>query len=179
MIKNIVFDFGGVIADISREQAVKAFIRLGVKDADRILDKYHQTGIFQELEEGSLTEEAYRNELGKLCGRTLSWEEVQQAWLGFITGVDIRKLEYLEMLRSEGYKLYVLSNTNPYVMGWACSERFSSEGKPLTSYFDTRTAHLRVHAVGCRLSTERNFVRRRWPIEHKHSKPTGYAYLPT
>ena len=69
MIKNIVFDFGGVIADISREQAVKAFIRLGVKDADRILDKYHQTGIFQELEEGSLTEEAYRNELGKLCGR--------------------------------------------------------------------------------------------------------------
>lgn len=47
MIKNIVFDFGGVIADISREQAVKAFIRLGVKDADRILDKYHQTGIFR------------------------------------------------------------------------------------------------------------------------------------
>lgn len=47
MIKNIVFDFGGVIADIDREQAVQAFIRLGVKDADRILDKYHQTGIFR------------------------------------------------------------------------------------------------------------------------------------
>lgn len=117
MIKNIVFDFGGVIADIDREQAVQAFIRLGVKDADRILDKYHQTGIFQELEEGTLTEEAYRNELGKLCGRTLSWEEVQQAWLGFFTGIDVRKLHYLETLRREGYKLYVLSNTNPYVMG--------------------------------------------------------------
>lgn len=136
MIKNIVFDFGGVIADIDREQAVQAFIRLGVKDADRILDKYHQTGIFQELEEGTLTEEAYRNELGKLCGRTLSWEEVQQAWLGFFTGIDVRKLHYLETLRREGYKLYVLSNTNPYVMGWACSERFSSEDKPLTAYFE-------------------------------------------
>ena len=136
MIKNIVFDFGGVIADIDREQAVQAFIRLGVKDADRILDKYHQTGIFQELEEGTLTEEAYRNELGKLCGRTLSWEEVQQAWLGFFTGIDVRKLHYLETLRREGYKLYVLSNTNPYVMGWACSEHFSSEGKPLTAYFE-------------------------------------------
>lgn len=154
MIKNIVFDFGGVIADISREQAVKAFIRLGVKDADRILDKYHQTGIFQELEEGSLTDEAYRNELGKLCGRTLSWEEVQQAWLGFITGVDIRKLEYLEMLRSEGYKLYVLSNTNPYVMGWACSERFSSEGKPLTSYFDKLYLS---YQVGCTKPEQRIF----------------------
>ena len=136
MIKNIVFDFGGVIADIDREQAVQAFIRLGVKDADRILDKYHQTGIFQELEEGTLTEEAYRNELGKLCERTLSWEEVQQAWLGFFTGIDVRKLHYLETLRREGYKLYVLSNTNPYVMGWACSEHFSSEGKPLTAYFE-------------------------------------------
>ncbi len=136
MIKNIVFDFGGVIADIDREQAVQAFIRLGVKDVDRILDKYHQTGIFQELEEGTLTEEAYRNELGKLCERTLSWEEVQQAWLGFFTGIDVRKLHYLETLRREGYKLYVLSNTNPYVMGWACSERFSSEGKPLTAYFE-------------------------------------------
>lgn len=136
MIKNIVFDFGGVIADIDREQAVQAFIRLGVKDADRILDKYHQTGIFQELEEGTLTEEAYHNELGKLCERTLSWEEVQQAWLGFFTGIDVRKLHYLETLRREGYKLYVLSNTNPYVMGWACSERFSSEGKPLTAYFE-------------------------------------------
>lgn len=136
MIKNIVFDFGGVIADIDREQAVKAFIRLGVTDADRILDKYHQTGIFQELEEGTLTEEAYRNELGKLCGRTLTWEEVQQAWLGFFTGVDIRKLHCLEELRQKGYKLYVLSNTNPYVMGWACSERFSSEKKPLTAYFE-------------------------------------------
>ena len=136
MIKNIVFDFGGVIADISREQAVKAFIRLGVKDADRILDKYHQTGIFQELEEGNLT------------------EEVQQAWLGFITGVDIRKLEYLEMLRSEGYKLYVLSNTNPYVMGWACSERFSSEGKPLTSYFDKLYLS---YQVGCTKPEQRIF----------------------
>lgn len=136
MIKNIVFDFGGVIADISRDQAVQAFIGLGVKNADQILDKYHQTGIFQELEEGILSEEAYRKELEKLCNRTLTWEEVQQAWMGFFTGIDIKKLQYIEKLRKAGYQLYVLSNTNPYVMSWACSEQFSSEGKPLTSYFD-------------------------------------------
>ena len=48
MIKNIVFDFGGVIVDISRDKAVQAFIKLGLADADTRLDKYHQTGIFQE-----------------------------------------------------------------------------------------------------------------------------------
>ena len=50
MIKNIVFDFGGVIADIDRDKAVQAFVKLGLKDAETRLDKYHQTGIFQELE---------------------------------------------------------------------------------------------------------------------------------
>ena len=34
------------------------------------------------------------------------------------------------------YKLFVLSNTNPYVMDWACSPAFSSKGKPLSDYFD-------------------------------------------
>ena len=45
MIRNIIFDFGGVIAPIDRDRAVQAFIRLGLKDADSRLDKYHQTGI--------------------------------------------------------------------------------------------------------------------------------------
>ncbi|WP_300725474.1 HAD family phosphatase [uncultured Bacteroides sp.] len=136
MVKNIVFDFGGVIADLSRENAVKSFIRMGLLDADRRLDKYHQTGIFQELEEGKLSEEAYRAELEKLCGKSLTRADVQEAWMGFFTGVDIRRLHLLEQLREEGYRLYILSNTNPYVMGWACSDGFTTERKPLDAYFD-------------------------------------------
>ena len=54
MIKNLVFDFGGVIVDLNRQGAVDAFIAIGLKDADTRLDKYHQTGIFQELEEGRI-----------------------------------------------------------------------------------------------------------------------------
>ena len=60
MIKNIVFDFGGVIVDIDRDKAVQAFIKLGLADADTRLDKYHQTGIFQELEEGKLSADEFR-----------------------------------------------------------------------------------------------------------------------
>lgn len=133
MIKNIVFDFGGVIADISRNQAVQAFLELGLKDADTRLDKYHQTGIFQELEEGKLSADAYREELGKLCGRELTEAETRRAWLGFFVGVDSRKLEYLLELR-KNYRVYILSNTNPFVMSWARSPEFSQAGKPLDDY---------------------------------------------
>ena len=81
MIKNIVFDFGGVIVDIDRDKAVQAFIKLGLADADTRLDKYHQTGIFQELEEGKLSADEFRKQLGDLCGRPLTMEETKQAWL--------------------------------------------------------------------------------------------------
>ena len=80
MVKSIVFDFGGVIADIDRDKAVQAFIKLGLKDAETRLDKYHQTGIFQELEEGKLTAEGFRDKLGELCRRELTMEETRQAW---------------------------------------------------------------------------------------------------
>lgn len=135
MIRNIIFDFGGVIAPIDRDRAVQAFIRLGLKDADSRLDKYHQTGIFQQLEEGTLTEQEFREILGQLCGRPLTFEEVKEAWMGFFSGVDERILTLLEELRHR-YRLYVLSNTNPYVISWACSKQFSPAGKPLDAYFD-------------------------------------------
>lgn len=135
MIRNIVFDFGGVIAPIDREKAVEAFEKLGLADADRCLDKYHQTGIFQELEEGRIDAAAFQQKLGEMCGRPLEWEETRQAWMGFFTGVDSAMLECLEELRRR-YRLFVLSNTNPYVMDWACSEHFSARRKPLTAYFD-------------------------------------------
>ena len=78
MIKNIVFDFGGVIVDIDRDKAVQAFIKLGLADADTRLDKYHQTGIFQELEEGKLSADEFRKQLGnfkytKLNSKKQEW----------------------------------------------------------------------------------------------------------
>lgn len=135
MIKNIVFDFGGVIAPIDRNKAVEAFVRLGLADADTRLDKYHQTGIFQQLEEGKIDANTFQEKLGELCGRKLEWEETKEAWLGFFTGVNPDILTFLEELRTR-YRLFVLSNTNPYVIDWACSSRLSSLGKPLNEYFD-------------------------------------------
>lgn len=135
MIKNLIFDFGGVIAPISREKAVEAFEKLGLSDAACCLDKYHQTGIFQELEEGRISPEEFQRKLGERCGRTLGWQETRQAWLGYFTEVDERLLDCLRELRKR-YRLFILSNTNPYVMDWACSPEFSPKGRPLTEYFD-------------------------------------------
>lgn len=135
MIKQVIFDFAGVITDLTWEGAVDSFSRIGLKNADKILDKYHQNGIFQALEEGEINTETFRQELSKMCGKDLTQEEIKDAWMGYFNGIDERKLTFLEELRKD-YQVYLLSNTNPYVMSWACSADFSSEGKPLTDYFD-------------------------------------------
>ncbi len=50
MIRNIAFDFGGVLFDLSWEGAVERFRGIGLADAEQRLDRYHQRGIFEELE---------------------------------------------------------------------------------------------------------------------------------
>ncbi|MGL4852952.1 MAG: HAD family hydrolase [Phocaeicola sp.] len=135
-IKNLIFDFGGVIVDLDREEAVKKFIQIGVSNADELLDRYHQRGIFLEVEDGRVTAEEFRAKLSALCGRELTYDEVESGWKGFITKTEQYKLDYLNELRDRGYKVYILSNTNPYIANWARNSTFTPAGKPLDSYVD-------------------------------------------
>ena len=47
-----------------------------------------------------------------------------------------RNLKALEKLRAEGYRLILLSNTNPFMMGWVMSSRFDGRGRSLATYMD-------------------------------------------
>ncbi len=137
MIKNIAFDFGGVIFDLAYEQAVESFKRIGLADADLRLDRYHQRGIFEELESGRITPDAFRRELSSMCHRELTHDEVLSAWLGYVGGpVDPRRLDAIDDLRRRGYRTFLLSNTNPYVQEWAESPAFCAYGRPLSSFMD-------------------------------------------
>ncbi|MCC8188943.1 MAG: HAD family phosphatase [Bacteroides sp.] len=144
-IKNLVFDFGGVIADIDRDNAVSHFRSLGLAEADTLLDKYHQKGIFLEVEDGRIDARAFAEKLSKLCRRELSVEQCKQAWLSFFTHVPIYKLDYLNRLKNR-YRVFVLSNTNPFVMSWARSKDFTSAGKPLDDYVEKIYAS---YEMGC------------------------------
>ena len=74
MIKNIIFDFGGVVICLDQSQAIRRFEALGLEDAATRLDPYTQQGIFGELEEGKITADEFMTELGKLVGHPVSFE---------------------------------------------------------------------------------------------------------
>lgn len=134
MKNTIVFDFGGVIADLDIRKAIAAFKSLGIADVEKYLDPYLQSGSFLEIENGKTDIAGFMAMMQELSGRELSFRQVQEAWLAFITGINREKLDYISELRKR-CRTYLLSNTNPFIMDWACSSQFPG-GKPLDAYFD-------------------------------------------
>ena len=104
MIKNLIFDLGGVIITLAPDEALRRFKSLGLENAEEQMDAYTQMGIFGQLEEGKI--------------------------------VPQRNLDALLRLRSEGYRIILLSNTNPYMMSWVRSTEFDGHGHSIDYYMD-------------------------------------------
>ena len=136
MIKNILFDLGGVIITLDQSQAVRHFKEIGLKDAEQRLDPYTQSGIFGDVEMGTIDAEQFREKLSAIIGHEVSREQCLYAWKGYVGDLPRRNLVALRRLRAEGYRLVLVSNTNPYMMSWAMSTEFDGEGNSLSDYFD-------------------------------------------
>lgn len=136
MIKNLIFDLGGVIITLAPDEALHRFKSLGLENAEEQMDAYTQMGIFGQLEEGKISAEAFREELSRQVGREVTYDECRHAWLGYVKEVPQRNLDALLRLRSEGYRIILLSNTNPYMMSWVRSTEFDGHGHSIDYYMD-------------------------------------------
>ena len=137
MIRNILFDLGGVIMTICQDEAIKRFKSIGLKNVENYLNPYTQTDIFGDIEEGKISAEQFREKLSELIGKEVTYEECKFAWLGYRQDVPLRNLDILRKLKVQGYKLILLSNTNPFMMSWGLSGEFDGNGNSLESYFDS------------------------------------------
>ena len=63
-------------------------------------------------------------------------DECYYAWHGYVESVPQRNLDMLLQLRQQGYKVCLLSNTNPFMMQWACSPAFDGGHHSIDYYFD-------------------------------------------
>lgn len=136
MIKNLLFDLGGVIMNIRRENAVQALEEIGMKDADSFLGEYVQKGPFLELEEGLISPSEFRNEIRKHIDGEVSDSAIDDAFSKFLTGIPEKRLNDLISLRNRGYKIYLLSNTNAIMWDGEIAAQFRKQGKNVDFYFD-------------------------------------------
>lgn len=136
MVKNIVFDFGGVIVLLDPEQAMQRFESIGVTNAREQMNIFGQTGIFREVEDGTIDWKEFCHKLAVEVGREedFTFEEAQWAWLGYIKDKQHEggraTLAQTMLQLKEKYNVCLLSNTNPFIQKWAQGEDFAKEVCP-------------------------------------------------
>lgn len=134
-IKNILFDMGGVLINLDRMEAVKAFEALGFADINNYLGDYGQQGAFLALEEGSISVEQFYDRIRTHIPAATD-EQIADAFMQFLRGLPVSKLEMLRKLKAKGYRLMLLSNTNPVMYPHICETYFRQEGLTINDYFD-------------------------------------------
>jgi len=133
---NILFDLGGVIIDIRRQDCEEAFRKLGFADIGNFLGDYGQKGPFLLIEEGKITPDEFRAEVRRHIPANVTDTQIDDAFNAFIIGIPLQRLKALRRLRTEGHKLYVVSNTNPIMWHQSIKRAFEQEGLSMADYFD-------------------------------------------
>lgn len=137
MLKNLIFDWGGVLSVSQHKEAVKRFSDLGLPNAEKYFEEgKNWGGIFGEVESGTISVPDFLKEVSLMCGKSISFEDIAYAWWGFFDHLTPGILQQLEEWKETGYKLYILTNNNPFMMSYINGDQFAPEGRPFRSYFD-------------------------------------------
>lgn len=145
--KNILFDLGGVIMDIRKENCVEAFRRLGLKDAESYFGEFSQQGPFMLVERGDIGVDAFHAALRPNLPAGTTDEQIDEAFCKFLIGIPVHRLRQLQELRRRGFRVYMLSNTNPIMWGKTIRTEFEKDGLEREDYFDGIVTSFEANAL--------------------------------
>lgn len=145
MIRNLIFDWGGVLSFSNHNQAMERLREIGMQNPEQyFVEGKNWMSIFGDIESGSISPEDFLQQMSEICGRTITFEDVAYAWWGFFDGLMPGVLNALTEWHKK-YRLYVFSNNNPFMMSRILADDFAPEGKPFRSYFDHVYASCDIH----------------------------------
>jgi glucose-1-phosphatase len=136
MIKNIIFDLGGVFIKIHYQKTSQAFKDLGIANFDDFFKQDFSNDLFEQLEIGAISPEAFYNKFRVLTNTNLTNNEIEIAWNAMLGNFWQDRLDWLEHI-SKAYNIYLFSNTNSIHYD-AFMKQYHQENpsrKPLNDYF--------------------------------------------
>jgi FMN phosphatase YigB (HAD superfamily) len=112
MIKNVIFDLGGVLLNIDYNLTVEAFKELGVPFFEEVFSKFRQDRVSDDFEKGLISEVEFRTHIRDVAGINYDDESIDRAWNAMLLDFPPSRIEMLKKLKSDGFNLFLLSNTN-------------------------------------------------------------------
>ena len=147
VIKNIIFDFGGVLVDLDRKRCIEAFERIGAGAVAGYVDECRQEDLFHDLEVGLTDVGRFCEAVRRACPCcNASDDDICDAWNALLTGIPRHRLDRLKELRRD-YRLVLLSNTNPIHWRKAVDEYFTAGGLTVGDYFEKTYLSYEMHML--------------------------------
>ncbi|HNX85365.1 MAG TPA: HAD family phosphatase [Bacteroidales bacterium] len=110
-IKNIVFDFGGVICDLNMQRTYDRFKEMGMHHFNTAYSVSEQEDIFRSYERGNISSAEFRDILKKLFDQPVTDTQIDEAWNAMLLDIPLPRVRLLEKLRPQ-YRTFILSNSN-------------------------------------------------------------------
>lgn len=110
-VKNLIFDLGGVIIDLSPARTVDAFTALSGVGPDDVRRAYLTEPEFFAYERGEISDMEFRTAVQRILSFKTTVHEFDRAWNAMLVDLPKAKLSLLDSLRSK-FRVTLLSNTN-------------------------------------------------------------------
>jgi putative hydrolase of the HAD superfamily len=145
MIKNIIFDWGGVLIHLDKKRCTEAFARLGVEVSDELTNPYGQRADLMDFEKGLMTVPEFHDTVRRVYGAHLTDGQIDEAWSALLLDIPEYKLDVLLELK-KSYRLFLLSNTN--AVHWEEGrKRFDYRGHRAEDFFERIFLSHEIHEL--------------------------------
>ena len=99
-IKSIIFDLGEVLLNISYQNTINEFEKLGIENSSSFYSKKLQNNMFNLLEAGKISEDEFVSEIQKSCKNSTE-KEIIFAWNKMLLNLPENRIYLLKKLKSE------------------------------------------------------------------------------
>ncbi|NTV83272.1 MAG: HAD family phosphatase [Bacteroidales bacterium] len=110
-VKNIIFDFGGVIIPVDPMAYAGGMIELGCEDIAGLHEQFLRDQVYIRFEKGEMSPEEFRQLLRTGFNNPVTDAQLDHAWNLMLGEVPPHHVTFLEEIKSK-YRTFLLSNTN-------------------------------------------------------------------
>lgn len=143
-IKNIIFDLGGVLANLDSERCIQAFDAIGCTAISSYVRQHRTEDLFYDIEIGHSTTADFCNEVRRICHSSATDGEIIGAWNALITDIPDERKALLMNLQGD-YRIFLLSNTNDMHWRLCADHLFNYNQYRVSDMFECVYLSYRLH----------------------------------